>query len=133
MNQESENKQDRNTPELFETPIFEEKELLERCGDDRELAAELVDLFLGEYPGILIQMEQSLRDSDFKQVSRHGHTLKGSVANFGSKQTFEAALRVENCAKQEFRQELDSAVEELKNHIERLRQGLVAFKLRNPE
>jgi HPt (histidine-containing phosphotransfer) domain-containing protein len=133
MNQESWKMHDGSTLDLSEKPIFEEKELLERCGDDRELAAELIDLFLGEYPGILKKMEESLASGDSKLVARHGHTIKGSVANFGSKQAFEAALKVETLAKEELSQELVSSVMELKQVIERLHQGLLAFKLENPE
>ena len=68
---------------------------LERVGGDEDLLKEIAGLFLEDYPSLITKIEQSLAASDPHNLERAAHSLKGSVANFGSDAAYQAALDLE--------------------------------------
>jgi HPt (histidine-containing phosphotransfer) domain-containing protein len=57
-------------------------ELAARLGGNSQLARELIDIFLAEYPNLLQSVRLSVERSDGEAIGRSAHALKGSVANF---------------------------------------------------
>lgn len=51
---------------------------------DRELLAELIDIFLEDCPGKLQELKQAVKETNAIGVSRAAHSLKGMVACFGA-------------------------------------------------
>ena len=109
-------------------PIFFDMAVaLERVGGDEHLLREVAQLLLDEYPKALLKVQESVRTSDAKSLDRSAHSLKGSVANFGAKEAFNAALRLEELGRGERLDEAPQALAELESALERLKPELAQF------
>jgi HPt (histidine-containing phosphotransfer) domain-containing protein len=71
---------------------------MERLDGDRELLAEIVELFLESAPRLMRELKKALGGRDDKALERAAHALKGAVANFGARSAMDAALRMEQRA-----------------------------------
>jgi PAS domain S-box-containing protein len=76
-------------------PIYDQVEALERCGGDRELLRELIDLFLADVPGQMAGLSAAVEAGDTDTVYRLAHTIKGAVATFAAEPARAAALELE--------------------------------------
>ena len=74
---------------------------LERLGGDEELLQEVAKLFLDEYPGLMSDIRQAIETSNSNQLERAAHSLKGSVANFGSDAAWQAAFALEKLGREQ--------------------------------
>jgi len=74
-------------------------EALERVEGDRELLEEIARIFADECPGNIAAIRQALEAGDTHQLELLAHTIKGASANFGASGVTEAALKLENCAR----------------------------------
>ena len=74
---------------------FDKSLALERVGGDPDLLREVAELFLADYPLSLEKIRQAIAAGDPFVVERQAHGLKGSVANFGAQDVFEAAFALE--------------------------------------
>lgn len=79
---------------------------LERLGGDEELLQEVATLFLEEYPVLLAEIRRGIDSQDAIQLERAAHSLKGSVANFGSDAAWQAAFELEKLGREK---QLDGA------------------------
>jgi signal transduction histidine kinase/HPt (histidine-containing phosphotransfer) domain-containing protein/ActR/RegA family two-component response regulator len=79
-------------------PGWDENGLLERCGGDLELARELIQVFLIEYPPHFAEIRQAIARNDADLLKRAAHALKGSAGNFGAEDVVTTALRLEQTA-----------------------------------
>ena len=68
---------------------------LSRVGGDEELLREIGQLFLEEYPTMLMRLAAAVANQDAPAVDRTAHSIKGSVANFGAQAAYQAALELE--------------------------------------
>lgn len=68
---------------------------LSRVGGDLELLKEIAVLFVEDYPKSLLELRAAADRGDAHAVERAAHGLKGSVANFGAADAFEAARSLE--------------------------------------
>ena len=75
--------------------LFDREAALARVGDDEELLAELVQIFLDDYPNSMTAIEEALVVHDGDRLERAAHTLKGAVANFGAEAVVQAAFELE--------------------------------------
>ncbi|HEV2314243.1 MAG TPA: PAS domain S-box protein [Candidatus Acidoferrales bacterium] len=75
-------------------------ELLERVQGDRELLAEIVQLFETGLPAILQGLRESIAREDAVEIARVAHTLKGFVGNFGRGGAYRAVEEMESFAKE---------------------------------
>ncbi len=62
---------------------------------DPEFLAEIVNLFLETYPGMLSEIDDAVIRQDASALRRAAHTLKGAVANFGAKAIIEQTVTLE--------------------------------------
>ena len=69
--------------------------VLDRLGGDVGLLREITAIFLAEYPDLLAQIGEAIRQGKARDVERSAHTLKGAVANFGFSSATDAALQLE--------------------------------------
>jgi two-component system sensor histidine kinase/response regulator len=69
--------------------------VLERVGGDEQLLAEIIGIFLEEYPVLLSEIGSSIESHDARRLERSAHALKGSVANFGARCATQAAFDLE--------------------------------------
>jgi len=71
-------------------------ELRDRLGGDREVVAELVDIFLEDAPALLAEV--SAAGEDLPRLRRAAHTLKGACGNMSARAACEIAGRLQEAA-----------------------------------
>ncbi|MBK5292362.1 MAG: Hpt domain-containing protein [Acidobacteriia bacterium] len=74
---------------------FNRQAALDRVGGDEELLKEIAELFLGEYPGLMLEMGFAVAGNDPDRLQRAAHTLKGSLGTLGAERAFPIALELE--------------------------------------
>ncbi len=65
-------------------PVIDESRLMAEFGGDREILAELRDLFLEHAPPLFEAIKQAITDQDITVIARDGHSLKGACATYGA-------------------------------------------------
>jgi HPt (histidine-containing phosphotransfer) domain-containing protein len=65
-------------------PVIDESRLMAEFGGDREILAELRDLFLEHAPPLFEAIKQAIADQDITVIARDGHSLKGACATYGA-------------------------------------------------
>ena len=103
-------------------------ELLEHVENDRELLAEIVQLFKSSLPAILQELRESTAKGDSLEVARAAHTLKGSVGNFGRQAAYRAVEQMESFAKQDDMPRTAAALHVVESELERLQEALEPFR-----
>ena len=84
--------------ELIERPseaVFDRSAALSYVDGDIGLLREMAELFLADYPQQMTKIQAAIASSDSQALMRAAHSLKGVVATFAAKATYEAALRLE--------------------------------------
>jgi PAS domain S-box-containing protein len=79
--------------------LIDRTTLLERVEGDRELLAEMIQIFREEAPALVSTMRESLQSGDWVLLERSAHSLKGAASNLSSKPTATVALKLEHEAK----------------------------------
>ena len=67
--------------------------------DDRELLAELIEIFLEDCPRRLHELEQAVKEGNANGVRQAAHSLKGMVAGFGAGSAHGLAAEMEGLGK----------------------------------
>lgn len=67
-----------------EVPVIDESRLLSEFGGDREILAELRDLFLDQAPPLYAAILQSMDDAKVPDMVKDAHSLKGACATYGA-------------------------------------------------
>ena len=67
-----------------EMPVIDESRLMAEFGGDREILAELRDLFLDHAPPLFESIRQAIADRELDVIARDGHSLKGACATYGA-------------------------------------------------
>lgn len=75
---------------------LDESAILARCGGDPALLAEVVDLFLGEWPVLVVQLADAVERKDGRRLAALGHKLRGTLGVFSATAAVEAARRLEH-------------------------------------
>jgi HPt (histidine-containing phosphotransfer) domain-containing protein len=69
----------RPTPGPDAGPAFDEDDMLARVSGDRQLLAELVDMFLEEWPKTMVKLRGAFADGDAHTMERAAHNLRGAL------------------------------------------------------
>ncbi len=89
------------TPEIsIQSPVFDRHKLLERFGNDEELARVILDAFFEEAPGLVEELKGLAPGEDHESIRACAHALKGSAANVNAEQLKDTAFTLENLAGQ---------------------------------
>jgi HPt (histidine-containing phosphotransfer) domain-containing protein len=111
------------TPTVLESII--DLELIdELTGGDAEFLAELVEVYTETVPGQVEAVHDAVAGRDPDGIMRAAHHLKGTLANFGTKSAYAAALKVEMMGRQARLEGVQSAVEDLIREVHLLTQTL---------
>lgn len=100
---------------------------LARIGGDVELLREIAGVFLQEYRNIISEINIALKDGNTAALERNAHTLKGSVATFGTGPVFELAFELERIGRGGDLDGARSVLARLNAGLEQLRLELEAF------
>lgn len=79
--------------------VFDKKALLERCDGDIELIAELMTMFIDDYPRTLGELEAAVKSGDSHKIDRSAHAIKSALGNLGAMVAYQAAYDLEVCGK----------------------------------
>ena len=82
----------------MEVPIYDRADALARIGDDEELLATLIDMFIAEAPNYLAEIDNALQAADWPLLIRAAHTLKGVLATFSAERGAASARALEIAA-----------------------------------
>ena len=69
-----------------------------RLGEDDELIAAVIGIFLDDYPDRLRAIDAAAGAHDLEALRREAHTLKGSASNLSAVEVVEAAAALEESA-----------------------------------
>jgi len=67
-----------------EVPVIDESRLLSEFGGDREILAELRDLFLSQAPPLYATILESMDGGNVPDMVKDAHSLKGACATYGA-------------------------------------------------
>ena len=67
-----------------EMPVIDESRLLSEFGGDREILAELRDLFLAQAPPLYTAILEAMDTGDIAVLVKDAHSLKGACATYGA-------------------------------------------------
>jgi signal transduction histidine kinase/DNA-binding NarL/FixJ family response regulator len=95
--------------------IFDSEVALNRTGQDPELLAELIEIFLADCPWRMAEIREAVALSDAQNLERAAHKLKGAAAVFDARGVVEAAEQLEILG----RQSNLGAAKDLLSHLDR--------------
>jgi len=104
--------------------ILNRDELFARVDDDLELLGELIEIFLEDYPDLLVEIEAAVVEKDAAKLRHAAHTLKGSVGNFCAKGAFEASNKMEISGANEDFSTVQNDYQTLVNEMENVKNAL---------
>ncbi len=111
--------------------ILDQEAALAHVEGDSGLLSEMAELFLLNTPRLLQAVRLAAERRDALALEQAAHNVKGSVSNFGAREAFEAAARLEKAAAsgdvssaEIGALQLESALERLRPALERLRKGV---------
>jgi CheY-like chemotaxis protein/HPt (histidine-containing phosphotransfer) domain-containing protein len=79
-------------------PRFDEADVLDRLGGDREILTEVAAIFRHTAPDLTGEMRAALDRRDAPALRRAAHTLKGAAGNLSAKRLSAVALEIESAA-----------------------------------
>jgi two-component system sensor histidine kinase/response regulator len=91
--------------------------LRELTGGDTEFERELVETFVSSGDQCLADIASALRMGDFDTIGKRAHALKGASANIHADDLAAAASTLENAARQNSVDQIDSLVHELREKL----------------
>jgi two-component system, sensor histidine kinase and response regulator len=118
-------------PALFSTTHasaieFDRESALAILGGSEEFLGEIVGLFLGDCPRLLLEIEQAIDREDAPTLERLVHSVQGVAGNFGLPAVLKAARTLESKAKAQAWSEIHPAFEDMRRVIDRVRPELEA-------
>ena len=111
--------------------ILDIEELLERVQDDKELMLELFDIYLEDYVGKRVALEQACKSSNFEEIKSIGHSLKGASGNISAKSVREICMTFEDMGKNELLTGWENLIADLDKQIELLKEQIAQVKAQN--
>jgi len=105
--------------------VFDRDDLLERVGQDSDLARELVETFRESSPELLARIGAALEAGDTTQIERSAHALRGALAGISARPAAEAARGLERLARARNLEACRSAVRLLHAELDRLEPALL--------
>jgi HPt (histidine-containing phosphotransfer) domain-containing protein len=103
---------------MIATIEFDLPRALDRVGGDRELLARIIDFVVEDSPDLVRRIEVSLEESEFGEVERAAHSLKGLVANVYCDAVQSRAVEIETMARSGNRAALLRSLESLSDLLE---------------
>lgn len=112
---------------LFLESGFDEAESLRRTRGDRTLLADLVRIFLADYPQQMATLRDAIQRRDALAIRDASHALKNSMANFIDLRPGDAVDRLENMARANDLSFATETLSTLETNIDTLSTALTAW------
>jgi histidine phosphotransfer protein HptB len=114
---------------LSNIPLLSIEETLERMSGDRELLANLFQLYIDDAPKKLRSLHEHVGEADFYQVERIAHSLKGASATVGAARLSGLAAELEQAAKTGSRERLEHLYREVTLACDQTLQAMREFSV----
>jgi protein-histidine pros-kinase len=82
------------------SPVFDEKELLDRIDNDWEFLSETVEMLSTDGRALMAEVRRASDAGDAAALGRAAHTLKGMISNFCAPTSHASAFAVEKIGKE---------------------------------
>jgi HPt (histidine-containing phosphotransfer) domain-containing protein len=76
-------------------PSIDKQEFLKAFEHDRNFLKEIVDMFVSDYPAMIVSIREALKTRDASTLQRTAHSLKGMLRNFQAEAEAQKALNLE--------------------------------------
>jgi HPt (histidine-containing phosphotransfer) domain-containing protein len=104
--------------------VFDLEEALENAGGDMDLLKEIAEIFLEDYQGQFKQIKEGILSGKAEDVEHAAHSLKGSVAAFGAKRSYELAYQLEVMGREKKLAGANEVLEEFGKELDKLQMAL---------
>ncbi len=104
--------------------VFDPTAVLERIGGNMQLFAELVEMFLEDYPPLVDQIRQAIAAGNAKTFKYAVHTLRGAIGNFTVTGPYELAKQLESLAQASDLKDTQPLFDSLTNGVDQLASAL---------
>ena len=101
--------------------------LLTRADGNQELAGELIQIFLEDWPQLLAAIREAVEQNDSLALERAAHTAKGAISYFSNGNAEHAALRLQVMAVEGNFSEAQTTVADLDASVQILINKLLEF------
>lgn len=113
------------SPKLHVGPLLlDQRRIMDRLGHNEELLRSVVRMFHDACPLHCADMEEAIKTGDAERLERSAHTLRGAIGNFTEASPYEAALALENMARENHAAAAWPAYEDLRTEVARLYRAL---------
>jgi HPt (histidine-containing phosphotransfer) domain-containing protein len=85
---------------MDDVPVFDRRSLLNATCDDRELAGQVVEVFLADIPKQMASLDAALADGDAGIAERVAHSIKGASATVGGERLRAVAFECETLGRE---------------------------------
>jgi HPt (histidine-containing phosphotransfer) domain-containing protein len=106
---------------------FDQEALETHFNNDKDLIAELVNVFDETHLETLNEIKESFEGQNFEVLERSSHTLKGMVANFFSEKIRESAYFIEQKSREKDLTDVKDKIDLIENDLKQLMQDLKAY------
>ena len=110
-------------------PAFDEDALLDRLTGDRDLAKDILVVFLADIPKQIARLKELLDGGDVRAAGQQAHTIKGAAAGVSGAALTNVAFALEKAGKTGEIESARSMLGQLQMEFERLKRILEASKL----
>lgn len=104
--------------------VFDTSQLGEWATTDKQMAREILDLFVSHMPGQITELKKIVRTRNLKEIQRHAHSIKGAAGNVGGRCMQRAAAAMENAARTGNLAGVDELLPGLENQFCRLKTAI---------
>ena len=101
--------------------VIELKNVLRRLQGDKQLLAEIVEIFLADAPKRFKKVEQLMDQGDLDELADAAHALKGAASNIGAGKLWKSFCEMEVAAKEKDLDEAKKIFEEDGEEHEKVR------------
>ncbi len=107
--------------------VFDEITFLDRIMNDKELAREILTVFLGTIPEKLALIQNEILSGNNEKIAKTAHAIKGTAANTGCPTLSGTAAELEKAGNQDDRETINRLFPELKKQFEQVRAEMEIF------
>lgn len=108
--------------------IIDLKDVLERVQDDKELLAELFDIYEEDFIIKRKALQDAINAKDITKIKEIAHSMKGSSGNISAKPLYASCLKLETLAKEGKTDGMQEVVTGIDGYFEQVKVFAVKFK-----
>lgn len=96
---------------------FDFTQLDDIAGGDENFKKELIDIFKGQIPDFIVNMNKYLLHNEMENLAREAHTAKSSVLIFGMKNTGSLLKQIQSLAENDGASSIPLLLEEVETDL----------------